>query len=59
MCTSEAACPAGRSRSNCVTTHSAVGTQHASVHELPRFVLNETTPLGVILRVLRMTAYAI
>lgn len=44
---------------NAVSTHSAVGTQHASVHELPRFVLNETTPLGVILRVLRMTAYAI
>lgn len=44
---------------NAVSTRSAVGTRHANMHELPRFVLNETTPLGVILRVLRMTAYAI
>lgn len=44
---------------NAVSTHSAVGTRQASVHELPRFVLNETTSIGVILRMLRMTAYAI
>lgn len=44
---------------NAVSTHSAVGTRQASIHELPRFVLNETTPIGVILRMLRMTAYAV
>lgn len=44
---------------NAVSTHSAVGTRQASIHELPRFVLNETSPIGVILRMLRMTAYAI
>lgn len=44
---------------NAVSTHSAVGTRHASSYELPRFVLNETTPIGVILRMLRMTAYAV
>lgn len=44
---------------NAVSTHSAVGTRQASIHELPRFVLNETTSIGVILRMLRMTAYAV
>lgn len=44
---------------NAVSTHSAVGTRQAKPFELPRFVLNETTPLGVILRILRMTVYAI
>lgn len=44
---------------NAVSTRSAVGTHEASLHELPRFVLNETTPIGVILRMLRMTAYAV
>lgn len=44
---------------NAVSTLSAVGTRQASIHELPRFVLNETTPIGVIFRMLRMTAYAI
>lgn len=44
---------------NAVSTQSAVGTRQASLHELPRFVLNETTSIGVILRMLRMTAYAI
>ena len=44
---------------NAVSTHSAVGTRHASTHELPRFVLNETTSIGVVLRMLRMTAYPI
>lgn len=44
---------------NAVSTLSAVGTRQASLHELPRFVLNETTSIGVVLRMLRMTAYAI
>ena len=44
---------------NAVSTHCAVGTRHTGLHELPRFVLNETTPLGVVLRMLRMTAYAV
>lgn len=44
---------------NAVSTRSAIGTRQASIHELPRFVLNETTSIGVILRMLRMTAYAI
>lgn len=44
---------------NAVSTRSAVGTRRASLHELPRFVLNETTSIGVILRMLRMTTYAI
>jgi peptidoglycan/xylan/chitin deacetylase (PgdA/CDA1 family) len=44
---------------NAVSTQSAVGTRRASTHELPRFVLNETTPIGVVLRMLRMTAYAV
>lgn len=44
---------------NAVSTHSAVGTRAASIHELPRFVLNETTSVGVLMRMLRMTAYAI
>lgn len=44
---------------NAVSTHSAVGTQRANILELPRFVLNETTPIGVILRMLRMTAYSV
>jgi len=44
---------------NAVSTLSAVGTRQASIHELPRFVLNETTSIGVIFRMLRMTAYAI
>ena len=44
---------------NAVSTQSAVGTKRASIHELPRFVLNETTPIGVVLRMLRMTAYAV
>jgi peptidoglycan/xylan/chitin deacetylase (PgdA/CDA1 family) len=44
---------------NAVSTHCAVGTRNASLHELPRFVLNETTPIGVVLRMLRMTAYAV
>lgn len=44
---------------NAVSTHSAVGTQQANILELPRFVLNETTPIGVILRMLRMTAYSV
>ena len=44
---------------NAVSTLTAVGTKQANVHELPRFVLNETTPIGVILRMLRMTAYSV
>jgi peptidoglycan/xylan/chitin deacetylase (PgdA/CDA1 family) len=44
---------------NAVSTLSAVGTRQADIHELPRFVLNETTSIGVILRMLRMTTYAI
>jgi peptidoglycan/xylan/chitin deacetylase (PgdA/CDA1 family) len=44
---------------NAVSTRSAVGTQQANIFELPRFVLNETTQIGVVLRMLRMTAYAI
>lgn len=44
---------------NAVSTRSAVGTPKASIFELPRFVLNETSQIGVVLRILRMTAYAI
>lgn len=44
---------------NAVSTHSAMGTRQASIHELPRFVLNETTSIGVILRMLRMTTYTV
>ena len=44
---------------NAVSTRSAVGTQQANIFELPRFVLNETTQIGVVLRMLRMTAYPI
>lgn len=44
---------------NAVSTHSGVGTRTASRFEMPRFVLNETSVAGVLMRMLRMTAYPI
>ncbi len=45
--------------SNAVSTHSAVGMRSANRFELPRFVLNEKTAPGILMRMLRMTAYPI
>lgn len=44
---------------NAVSTRSGVGTRNAPAFELPRFVLNETTEVGILLRMLRMTAYPV
>jgi len=44
---------------NAVSTHVGVGTRHAPRFEMPRFVLNETTVAGILLRMLRMTAYPV
>lgn len=44
---------------NAVSTRSGVGTRSAPRFELPRFVLNETTTPGILLRMLRMTAYPV
>lgn len=44
---------------NAVSTRSGVGTRSAPRYELPRFVLNETTAAGILLRMLRMTAYPV
>jgi len=44
---------------NAVSTRSGVGTCHAPRFELPRFVLNETSEVGILMRMLRMTAYPV
>lgn len=44
---------------NAVSTRSGVGTRGAPRFELPRFVLNETTTAGILMRMLRMTAYPV
>ncbi|WP_290901218.1 polysaccharide deacetylase family protein [Aquabacterium sp.] len=44
---------------NAVSTRSGVGTRRAPRFELPRFVLNETTEVGILMRMLRMTAYPV
>ncbi|MBT9609016.1 MAG: polysaccharide deacetylase family protein [Pseudomonadota bacterium] len=44
---------------NAVSTRSGVGTRSAPRFELPRFVLNETTTAGILMRMLRMTAYPV
>ena len=44
---------------NAVSTRSGIGLKDAPRFELPRFVLNETTELGILMRMLRMTAYPV
>lgn len=42
-----------------VSTRVGLGTRQANPLELPRFVLNETSTLGIVTRMLRMTAYPV
>jgi len=44
---------------NAVSTRTGMGTRTAPRFELPRFVLNETSAAGVVMRMLRMTAYTV
>ncbi len=44
---------------NAVSTHTGVGTSTAPRFELPRFVLNESNPVAILMRMLRMTAYPV
>ena len=44
---------------NAVSTRNGVGLRQAPRFELPRFVLNETSTVGIVLRMLRMTAYPV
>lgn len=44
---------------NAVSTRNGVGLREAPRFELPRFVLNETSTVGILLRMLRMTAYPV
>jgi peptidoglycan/xylan/chitin deacetylase (PgdA/CDA1 family) len=44
---------------NAMSTLAGVSTTQTHGHEMPRFVLNEATPLRIVMRVLRMTAFPI
>jgi peptidoglycan/xylan/chitin deacetylase (PgdA/CDA1 family) len=44
---------------NAMSTLAGVSTERTSGFEMPRFVLNETTPFSIVMRVLRMTAFPV